>query len=77
MAVLEARSVVVVGVAPNVVDGHVWDPLATTNAEVLVVGGPNDRQVFDTWAARHRNGRPYRYLGDGFAQTLDEIVKAI
>jgi hypothetical protein len=72
-----ADKIVVVGVNPNIADAHIWAPLATTPAELMAVGGPGDRTVWNRWADQCRPLRPFRYLGDGFNESIASIIDSI
>jgi hypothetical protein len=70
-AVLAADKVAVIGVNPHIVDGHIWDSLAETNTVLALCG---DENAFDDWATNHRCGRPTRYLGGRFADSVDQLI---
>jgi hypothetical protein len=69
---MEAKRVAVVGVNPHVADGHVWDCLAQTSAELAFCG---DDKAFRTWVTNHRFGAPTSYLGPYFAEAVDDLVR--
>lgn len=69
--------VALVGVRPNPNDDHIWGPIASTAAKVVAVGGPDGYREFDTWRNAYRGGRPFEYLGDGFDQTVDALVRSV
>jgi len=73
-AVAAAESVGVIGVRPNVEDGHVWAPLAETPARILYVGG---RDAYNDWRRSHRGNRPTEHLGDRFSEAIAPLVDAL
>ena len=50
-AVLEAAKVLIIGVAPNIEDTHIWQPIGETPATIGYVG---DREFFESWATDQR-----------------------
>jgi hypothetical protein len=73
-AVARATSVAVVGARPNVDDHHVWDPLSSTRARVLLVGG---KDAYEDWRNRRRADRPTEYLADRFSEAFEPLVGAL
>jgi hypothetical protein len=69
-AVIAAKTVAIVGVFPNVLDSHVWDPLGRTNAEVIFIGNAG---AFSEWVTVHRGRRPSHYLGSRFEASIDAL----
>ncbi|MDP2856878.1 MAG: hypothetical protein Q8P50_02760 [Bacillota bacterium] len=74
-AVLGATQVLIIGVAPNYEDTHIWQPLGATPAEIAYVG---DCSQFKTWAATYRSGSgTSTFLGerweDAFLATVEFI----
>lgn len=72
-AVTAAKSVVTVGVQPNINDQHLWGPLAATKAKLFLVGSEN---ACNDWIAGFRTG-PSKYLGNRFSSTYSDILKAL
>jgi hypothetical protein len=64
-------SIAVIGVRPNIDDHHVWDPLAATPGEMLVVG---DKTSTDAWAAEYRNGQRTQFIGNRFETSVADLV---
>jgi hypothetical protein len=73
-AVARANKVAIVGVRPNVDDPHVWRPLASTAADLFVIGDQEDALA---WAHAHRSKRTTRVLGDRFRSSIAELVDAL
>lgn len=69
-AVLRASTIIVVGVNPNPEDSHIWDPLATTAADLWYCGAPAQ---FHQWSKSHRS-RSTRYLGGTFEEARVDII---
>lgn len=72
-AIAEARSIGIVGVAPNPADEYLWKPLANAECPIVAIG---DRKAYDSWAGAARGGRPTRVVGPTFSGSLPEFVKA-
>lgn len=68
-----ASKVIVVGVHPNSEDRHIWDPLASTTAEVLFVGS---REGFEEWKPR-REARTTTFLGSTLADAGKLIMQIL
>jgi hypothetical protein len=73
--VASAESVVLVGVAPNAGDAHLWDALAGTKARLLYVSP--DTTPFEAWSKSHRPGRPTEALASTFADAIDRLIDEI
>lgn len=71
--VLQARSVVVVGVRPNLVDQHIWKPLSETEARLYFVGS---RDSFEKWKPVRKHSEP-TFLGETFESTVEAVVDAL
>ena len=56
-----ADRVLLVGVAPNPADSHIWGPLRDTDALVAYVGA---RSAWEAWVAEHRRSRSVEFLGE-------------
>lgn len=67
--------VIVVGVAVNPEDEHIWQPLARTNAPVYYVD-PNPGPFFE-WAAKERVGKRSIHLGERFGDSIESIAAVI
>lgn len=72
-AIAAARSIGIVGVAPNPADDHLWKPLSEADCPIVAIG---DRNAFDSWASTVRGARPTRVIGMKFAESLPEFAKA-
>ncbi len=68
--VAEATEVYVVGVAVNVSDGHIWNPLAQTTARLFYVDP--EPAAFHKWASTNRNGASSR-----IASTFEEFLSVL
>ncbi len=71
-AVLHADAVGVIGVRPNEADTHIWQPLADTDAELVVIGNRNE---YDEWAKARRPGKRTHIVGDRFARDLTAFAE--
>lgn len=72
VAVDSAEAVAVVGVHPNIIDEHIWVPLASTNASVSLIG--NDEAI-NQWIREARGSRPSQYIGSRFQEHIAELVE--
>jgi hypothetical protein len=63
-----------VGVHPNLADGHIWDPLSEAPGKVVVIG---DEEANRVWASTHREGRSTMILGPYFRDHVDEFAEAM
>jgi len=72
-AVERAETIGIIGVKPNVSDVHIWQPLASTDAELIVIG---DNKAYTDWIGEHRSSKKTRIVGSRFADSLDKFVKA-
>lgn len=70
--VASAEKVAIVGVRPNVADEHLWNALASTEAELLYVG---NAEQFQEWSSDVRNGRPSRVIGHRFGDSVDALIE--
>lgn len=73
-AVLEADMVAVVGAAVNPADDHIWDPLAETSAQLLLVG---DLDQYERWDAKERDGGPTIPVGRRFESSFAKLADLI
>ena len=73
-AVRGAECVGIIGVAPNVADAHLWQPLAETNARIVVIG---DKSAYSKWADEHRGSKETNIVGSKFDAALSAFAKAI
>lgn len=72
-AILGAKTVVIIGVQPNVSDSHLWKPLAETAANMLFIGSEN---AFAQWKNEYRSG-PSHYLGSRFGPSYGSLISAL
>lgn len=72
-AVLRAGTVGIIGVSLNEADAHVWQPLAKTDAELVVIGNRNE---YEGWAKARRAGKSTRIVGHRFARDLGAFAEA-
>lgn len=73
-SVLHTKDVILVGVAPNEEDFHIWKPLANTNATLHF--SDFDGRI-KTWCKKHRISKPDEYLGKDFLACLDPIIRLL
>lgn len=73
-AVREAECIGIIGVAPNVADAHLWQPLAETNARIVVIG---DKNAYAKWADNHRGSKETSFVGTKFEAALSDFAKAM
>ena len=71
--VLEVEKIGIIGVNPNPEDGHIWDPLSKTDAELIIIG---DRQKYEQWSKRCPIPRKMKFIGEEFAKTLPDFSVA-
>lgn len=67
-AVEHATLVLVVGANPYPDDRHIWDHVAATKAEVVLIGGEDGCRP---WLTTNRGGE--KWLGDRFAASFDDL----
>lgn len=67
-----AHRIYVIGVAVNVDDNHVWDPLARAPGWIGYVGLKADADRFEAWAAKLRSG-PSEVVAHTFENALDGL----
>ncbi len=72
-AVLRADAVGIIGVRPNEADTHIWQPLAKTDAELVVIG---NRKEYQAWAKARRTGKSTSVVGNKFAPDLPAFAEA-
>lgn len=73
-AVETADVVAVIGVHPHPVDEHIWLPLATTDATVLLVG---NEPATSAWIDDIRQGKHSAYIGPRFHDHLQELAELL
>jgi len=73
-AVSSSEIVVIIGINPHPPDGHIWGPLAETNAKILYVG---NNETFSAWVSEYRSKGESIYLGDRFSTSIRAIMKNI
>ncbi len=72
--VREAKTVLIVGVNPHIVDTHVWDCISETDAEIVFCG---DETAYEKWKAECRRDGPARFVGRYFAEAVGDLVAAV
>jgi len=74
----KATSVYVIGVAVNPEDHHIWDPLATCNAELFYVAPAPAGRDFLQWAEEHRKRKgAHHHFADSFEQALTILSRKL
>ena len=70
-----AKAIISIGVKPNPdpVDGHIWDPVSNSSAQVFFVGNKDKCQ---DWIKQRRNSNGY-FIGDRFKSSFDKICEVI
>ncbi len=58
--VLNAAKIIIIGVRPFKEDGHIWNFIANSDAQVVMVGSENE---FMSWCERRRIGKRSKFLG--------------
>lgn len=71
-AIGSARSIGIIGVAPNPSDDHLWRALADAACPIVAIG---DEGAFNRWATEERGGRVTRVVGSKFADSLTAFAK--
>lgn len=74
MQVAKANDIAVIGVFPNSLDRHIWDPLATSAGRLHYVGGQAD---FEGWRQKHRPNLPTVFVGETFEASFEQIVNSV
>ncbi len=72
-AAQKATKVGLVGVRPNVQDQHIWGPLASTDAELIIIG---DKVAYEAWQKEHRPTKRTVIIGSRFAHSLADFARA-
>jgi hypothetical protein len=73
-AVRDASLVIVVGAAPCSEDPYVWDHLAATEGELLLVG---DKTSCENWMVKSRTPKPARWLAQTFKEGFDDLCREL
>jgi len=73
-AVSEANTVGIIGAGIHTHDDHIWNPLATSEAEIHYIG---DRSGFDDWRAKYRDTGRYQYIASKFSDGVDELISEL
>jgi hypothetical protein len=73
MGVREVDQIIVIGVAVNPDDQHIWEPLASTPATLVYFG--RDTAPFRSWAEERREKRthPWRTVERYFEEALGAL----
>lgn len=71
---LRAKDVILIGVAPNEEDTHIWGPLAET--EAMLHFSDFDGRV-NKWCEQNRTSRPYRFIGKDFLASAGSIIRLL
>ncbi len=69
--VSEVEVVGLIGVRPNPDDAHIWEPLASTNARLVVVGNTSE---YEAWQHSQRPTLPTEVVGSYFSDSLLDFV---
>ena len=69
-----AMRILVIGVAPNPEDMHIWVPLARAPG---ILGYVGEARAFETWASSQRPHLPIRYLGTTWESAEDAAAAFI
>lgn len=67
-----AAAIAIVGVNVHAADSHIWEPIASTKANLLYVGGVDGGRDFETWATS-QNLEHYSVVPDYFAEGLPAL----
>ena len=75
--VKSAEKIILVGIRVREHDGHVWEPLKKTKAQLIYISGAPARQEFESWGsvARPNNADIAMdgYFADSFNMILDQV----
>ena len=71
---LAAEKIGLIGVNPHPMDRHIWEPLADTEAELLVVG---NKHAYEEWCDAFRNERRFRFMGERFHESLSTFLSEL
>jgi hypothetical protein len=70
-SIQKAESIAVIGVNPNPIDKHIWEPLAATPATIFFIG---DEKNTKKWIGKYRTGKSDRFIGSLFQDCVDDLV---
>lgn len=73
-AVHSAETIAIIGVNPHPPDGHIWNPLSETKANILFCG---DEKTFSSWSSEYRVGKDSSFIGNHFNSSIDAFIKAL
>jgi len=72
-AIHKAKVVGVIGVRPSEQDTHIWNPIADTDALIVVIGNEPE---YRSWAEKHRTGKATTVVGTQFSRDLPAFAEA-
>jgi hypothetical protein len=75
--VLQSTKIAIIGLKVRVFDGHIWNPLSRTNAEIIYCSGRQAGTEFLNWCAQNRVGKANKVLEGYFDECFDPICKEI
>jgi hypothetical protein len=71
-AVQIADKIGIAGVHPNPADKHIWEPLAATSAELIIIG---DQKAYESWHQRYRPNKKMDIVGNRFDPALEKFAE--
>ena len=69
-AVLESEKIGIIGVNPDPADGHIWDTLSITEAELVIIG---NKEGYEQWSRNFSKPRKMKFVGEKFAEDLPKF----
>ena len=66
----KSKVIVIIGVRPNPDDHHIWDPLITTSAKLLLIGNESDCKE---WLSKYRKNKDDKWVSNRFNIGFNEI----
>lgn len=72
-----AENIAVIGIQVRTSDTHVWDAIASTEAQVTFCAGASAGQAFDTWAEQNRSSKQSSSLAGYFNEEFDALMGSV
>lgn len=72
--VAKTDAVAIIGVNPNPLDKHIWDPLTSTNASIYHIG---NQTRFNSWGRQFRANKSNIWLADTFKNGFKKLLQIL
>jgi len=69
-----ADSIAIIGVNPNPLDKHIWDPLTNTDASIYYIG---NQEAFNFWSHKYRPKKSNMWLADTFKDGFRRMLQIL